>query len=227
MCVYILNETLTNPLQVQEVKNVPMYEHACKCHYPHDPKCDACLRARILAKSNTSNDEDLIVRGSEKGYVYSMDYVGPYSPDVDGNIYGLVGVETGHTNYGITSLTKDREASTSLQGFKLHRNQLRRMGCEDRDIVRLHHDCDKSFEGELKQYLIDEHIEDTNTGGYNPSANSRVERRNRAIKQAFRAALFYATGGLGYYNALWGPGLRFATEAINNNEDTTGRNYYR
>ena len=33
-------------------------------------------------------------------------------------IYGLVGVETGHTNYGITSLTKDREAKTSLQGFK-------------------------------------------------------------------------------------------------------------
>ena len=101
------------------------------------------------------------------------------------------------------------------------------MGCEDRDIVRLHHDCDKSFEGELKQYLIDENIEDTNTGGYNPSANSRVERRNRAIKQAFRAALFYATGGLGYYNALWGPGLRFATESINYNEDTTGRNYHK
>ena len=53
----------------------------------------------MMAKSNTSNDDDLAVGGSEKGYVYSMDYVGPYSPDVDGNIYGLVGVETGHTNY--------------------------------------------------------------------------------------------------------------------------------
>jgi len=210
-----------------KVKSVPMYEHACRCHCPHDPKCDACLRARMMAKSNTSNDDDLVVRGSEKGYVHSMDYVGPYSPDVDGNIYGLVGVETGHTNYGMTSLTKDREANTSLQGFKIHRNKLRRMGCEGKDIVRLHHDCDKSFEGELKQYLIDENIEDTNTGGYNPSANSRVERRNRAIKQAFRAALFYATGGLGYYNALWGPGLKFATEAINYNEDTTGRNYHK
>ena len=37
--------------------------------------------------------------------------------------------------------------------------------------------------------------------------------------------MFYATGGLGYYNALWGPGLKFATDAINYN-DTTGRNYY-
>ena len=90
--------------------------------------------------------------------------------------------------------------------FKLHRNKLRRMGCEDRDIVRLHHDCDKSFEGELKQYLADENIEDTNTRGYNPSANPRVERRNRAIKQAFRAALFYDTGGLGYIMLFGGQG---------------------
>ena len=40
-----------------------------------------------------------------------------------------------------------REAKTSLQGFKIHRNKLRSMGHEDKDIVRLHHDCDKSFEG--------------------------------------------------------------------------------
>ena len=39
------------------------------------------------------------------------------------------------------------------------------MGYEGKDIVRLHHDCDKSFEGDLKQYLIDENIEDTNTRG--------------------------------------------------------------
>ena len=53
----------------------------------------------------------------------------------------------------------------SLQGFKIHRNKLRSMGHEDKDMVRLHHDCDKSFEGDLKQYLIDDNIEDTNTGG--------------------------------------------------------------
>ena len=204
-----------------------VYEHNCRCHIPHDKRCDACLRARMMAKSNTSNDDDLVIGGSDKGYVYSMDYVGPYTPDVDGNIYGLVGVETGHTNYGITSLTKNRESSTSLQGFKVHRNKLKQLGHDDKDIVRLHHDCDKSFEGELKQYLIDEHIEDTDTGGYNPAANSRVERRNRSIKEAFKAALFFATGGLSYYNALWGPGLKFATCAVNTNDDSSGRNYYR
>jgi len=215
------------PKTRRKPKDDTIYGHTCRCHIPHDKKCDACLRARMMSKSNTSNDDDLVIGGSEKGYVYSMDYVGPYSPDIDGNIYGLVGVETGHTNYGMTSLTKNRESNTSLQGFKIHRNKLRQIGHDDKDIVRLHHDCDKSFEGELKQYLIDENIEDTDTGGYNPSANSRVERRNRSIKEAFKAALFYATGGLSYYNALWGPGLKFATCAVNNNDDSSGRNYYK
>ena len=215
------------PKTKRKYKGCTVYEHNCRCHMPHDKRCEACLRARMMAKSNTSNDDDMVVGGSDKGYVYSMDYVGPYTPDVDGNIYGLVGVETGHTNYGITSLTKNRESSTSLQGFKIHRNKLRQLGHDDKDIVRLHHDCDKSFEGELKQYLIDEHIADTDTGGYNPAANSRVERRNRSIKEAFKAALFFATGGLSYYNALWGPGLKFATCAVNNNDDSSGRNYYK
>ena len=107
--------------------------------------------------------------------------------------------------------------------------QLRQIGHDDKDIVRLHHDCDKSFEGELKQCLIDENIEDTDTGGYNPSANSGqregIDLLN--IKEAFKAALFYATGGLSYYNALWGPGLKFATCAVNNNDDSSGRNYYK
>ena len=43
-----------------ECKSVPMYEYACRCHCPHDPKCDACLRARMMAKSNTSNDDGLV-----------------------------------------------------------------------------------------------------------------------------------------------------------------------
>ena len=66
----------------------------------------------------------------------------------------------------------------------------------------------------------------TNTGGYNHQANSRVERRNRSIKQAFKAALFNATAGLQYYNSLWGVGLKHANEAVNYNTDTTNRNYY-
>ena len=35
-----------------------LYEHNCRCHFPHDPEnCESCLRARMMAKKNTKNDE--------------------------------------------------------------------------------------------------------------------------------------------------------------------------
>ena len=36
-----------------------------------------------------------------------IDYIGPYIPDVDGNILGMTGVEGGRTNYGMIRLSKD------------------------------------------------------------------------------------------------------------------------
>ena len=84
---------------------------------------------------------------------------------------------------------------------------------------------DGSFEKHFKTYITDELIEDTNTGGYTPQINSRVERRNRTIKQAFKAALFNATAGLPYYNALWGSGIKHACKSVNVNTDTQGMSY--
>ena len=204
-----------------------IYEHNCKCHIPHDPaRCDACMRARMMAKYNTSNPMDGDIKGGDKGYVYSLDYIGPYEPDVDGNIYGLVGVEVAHTNYGIVTLTKDKEAATTLEEFKAHQLKIHKLSKDAKKIVRIHHDKDGSFEREFSAYMLDHEIENTNTGGYNPQGNSRVERRNRSIKQAFKAALLYATGGLPYYNSLWGWGIKFAMNAVNYNDDSTGRNYH-
>ena len=62
-----------------------LYEHACKGH-PHDPLCPACVRARLTAKANTKNDEDMIIKGSDDGAVMGIDYIGPYIKDVDGNV---------------------------------------------------------------------------------------------------------------------------------------------
>ena len=229
MCSNGIDKTAKNDLKQNRNRSITqsLYEHNCRCHLPHDPSnCEACLRARMMAKSNTSNSEWDDIRGKDKGYVYSMDYIGPYTPDIDGNIYGFVGVEVAHTNYGNITLSKNKEATTTRDMFKQHRTRLRTIGKDEKDIVRIHHDCDTSFKAEFEEYIESELIEDTNTGGYNPQANSRVERRNRSIKQAFKAALFNATAGLPYYNALWGVGLIFANEAVNKNTDTTGRNYY-
>ena len=39
--------------------------------------------------------------------------------------------------------------------------------------------------------------------------------------------MFMATGGLPYYYSLWGPGISYAMQMNNINDDSTGRNYYK
>ena len=107
-----------------------------------------------MAKKNTKNDTWDDVKGKDKGYVYSVDYIGPYSPDVDFHIYGFVGVEVAHTNYGIVTLSKNKESDTTRDMLKLHRAELRHKGKDDKDIVRIHHDCDGSFEKHFKTYFF-------------------------------------------------------------------------
>ena len=107
-----------NPVQAKAKKSNKdrsdtLYEHACKGH-PYDPMCPACIRSRMTAKHNTQNDGDDAVQGADKGGVLGIDYIGPYIPDVDGNIMAMTGVEAGRTNYGMVRVCKDREAATSL-----------------------------------------------------------------------------------------------------------------
>ena len=63
----------------------------------------------MTAKPGHRKSVDDLVTGSEKGFVLGVDYIGPYSPDVDGNIWGFVGVEVAHTQYGFVDLTTDKE----------------------------------------------------------------------------------------------------------------------
>ena len=50
-----------------------------------------------------------------KGYLLGVDYIGKYTPDVDGNMYAMTGVEMS-TRYGMVVLTKDCKAETSIAG---------------------------------------------------------------------------------------------------------------
>ena len=63
----------------------------------------------------------------------------------------MINVECG-TNYGQVALLHDKESTTALNSFKQQRAHLKSEG--GKDIVRVHHDCDKSFDGEFKEYLI-------------------------------------------------------------------------
>ena len=231
--VEVINKTKekVHPVQAKAKKqdkdrSDTLYEHACKGH-PYDPMCPACIRSRMTAKHNTKNDDGDSVQGSDKGAVLGIDYIGPYIPDVDGNILAMTGVEAGRTNYGMIRLSNNREASTSLKLYEEMSREYKSMSKDDVDIVRVHHDNDKSFEGVCSDAWRKNKIIDTNTGGYNPQANSRVERRHRSIKELFKACMFMATGGLPYYYTLWGPGIKYAMYMVNINDDSDGRNYYK
>ena len=39
-----------------------------------------------------------------------MPHDGPFTPDVDGSVYALVGIEVGHTDYGMVRLLPDKTA---------------------------------------------------------------------------------------------------------------------
>ena len=48
-----------------------------------------------------------------------------------------------------------------------------------------------------------------------PNNNSRTERRNRTLKECFKANHIMATGNIGVYDKLWGPGIKHANYCVN------------
>ena len=66
-------------------------------------------------------------------------------------------------------------------------------------LKEIHHDDDKSFRGEVEAYATERGWANTHTGGYNPNANSKCERRIGMLQQLFRVVLLVATGGILYY----------------------------
>ena len=67
------------------------------------------------------------------------------------------------TNHGQVALLHDKESTTALSGFKQQRAHLKREGGED--VAPVHHDCDKSFDGEFEGCLQDDLTETLNACG--------------------------------------------------------------
>ena len=199
-------------------------EHCKRGHLPHDSRCDVCVRSRFTARAGTRNKDPRQITDAGNGMVVGMDLFGPLPPDVDGHVWALIVVEVGHTDFGIVQMLKDKEAASVSEGLKLAINKLERMKKPTLGtVVRVHSDDDKSFLGAVKDYLLDKCIKQTNTGGYRPQNNSRVERRIRMLTEAFRASLLHATGGLDCYDSLWGPGLVHACDCVNRSRWSDGR----
>ena len=199
-------------------------EHCRRGHYPHDPHCSVCRQARLTAKQarrRVADDDD--DQDSVAGYVVGLDLIVPSYKDISNHEYALVGVEI-TTNYSFVVLLKNKESDTIRDAIKEIRRQLKTANNSDVtvDLVRLHSDDDASFQKHVKQYLLDEGIKQTDTGGYRPQSNSRTERRIRTLKEGVKALLTQCTGGLGIYNSLWGEALLHANHCYNRSADSSG-----
>ena len=126
-----------------------------------------------------------------------LDFVGPFEPDADDNVFALVGVEAG-TNYGMVRLLKNKDADTTRDAvIDMRRELLSKDKDRSRDIVRIHTDDDGSFQKEMREWIVEQGIQQTDTGGYRPKNNAKAERRIRTLTESFRAMLLTAAGGVG------------------------------
>jgi hypothetical protein len=208
----------------RSIINPNSHIHSAMGHAWHDPDCEVCRRARMTCKRHRRKDSEYKHDNSDKGYVLGIDYIGKYTPDVDGNMYAMTGVEV-TSKYGCVVLTKNCKAETSRDALIKMRQGLVSKGKETgRDLFAVHHDDDTSFKGEFKEYVESEKLGQTDTGGYDPKNNSLTERRHRSVKEVFKAMLLESTGGIGYYNALWGPGVVHAFDCVNNIDWHNGHN---
>ena len=203
-------------------------EHKRRNHWPHDPRCDACRRARMRASKAVRQENPRDVDGAEDGYVIGMDLKGPMPPDVDGNVWMLVATEVGRTDYAAVRLLKTKEPEAVLEAYKDIERELYSMsGDKDVKIVRIHTDRDTAFEGVFGEYIRDQHIRATDTGAFRAKSNSRTETRIRLIIQGMQAVVWQATGGCDAYDALWGPAALSVNDSINRGGFRDGRNPYK
>ena len=210
--------------RVKQPRDDPVL-HARKGH-PHDPDCVICKMARKRAPPARQRAEDHVLDEAEMGYHLSLDYAGPFEPDVDGNKYFLAGVEVAHTKYGLVQLTTDRSSQQAVTAVKKMICDLHTAGPDPKPLHRVHTDDDTSFMGEFGEFLTEEKIKQTNTGGHRPTNNAHSEKRIGLLTCCFRALLLGATGGGRYYDQLWGPGIKHANKMVNQNPWSDGISPY-
>ena len=81
----------------------------------------------------------------EKGYSVSVDFSGPFEPDVDGNTQALVGVEV-VTSKGVVGLQQTRTAADTLESLTDFESDLKSCVVDPSvGIAEFHHDDDKSL----------------------------------------------------------------------------------
>ena len=83
--------TSVGSVQSAYVARFNLEQHCADGHRPYNVKFPWCVTAGMRSKKAISVAHS--DRVCEKGYSVSVDFSGPFEPDVDGNTQALVGVE--------------------------------------------------------------------------------------------------------------------------------------
>ena len=198
------------------VVGVDLGQHNLDGHRPALPsKCPYCAQGSMRHRRAERVPHASRVEDTKEGFRISGDFTGPHDPDCDGFRSAFVGVEIGSSK-GHVGLQETQGAKETLTSIKQFESNLKRLSDDpDKEVVSFHHDNDQGFRGVVAAYGVEKGWEDTHTGGYDPNANSIVERRIGMLNQVFRVLLLSATGGHTYYESLWGRGLAYANDIIN------------
>ena len=190
-----------------------MLEHRLGGHSRYSALCPECAQGKLRARQAFRKLSGS--RANPAGRSVALDFTGPHPKGVSGGIWGLVGVEA-EDEWGYVGIQPDRTAASTLKSILDLETQLKiDSGDHNQQLVSIHHDDDKSFRGEVEAYATKKGWSNTHTGGYNPNANSKCERRIGMLQQLFRVVLLVSTGGVLYYEQLWDVGLRYSCWVIN------------
>ena len=121
-------------------------------------------------------------------------------------------------NHGLRATIgmKDKTGGTCFEAFREATCRIRQMASvSKRQVVRVHSDFDKSFESEIKKYVMNEAWLRTRTEGYDHDGNSVTERSIRRIRQANRTLLLDCTGGRQQYRELGVAAVERSTDISN------------
>ena len=110
-------------------------EYVRTYHNPYDPHCEVCRMSRMRAKQAKARGTNATVTDSDKGYVLGVDFFGPFDPDVDGYIYGMIRLEVAHTKYGMVELARTREAKEARDGLLQMMRDIKYAGPDPKEVA--------------------------------------------------------------------------------------------
>ena len=193
--------------------------HWRRGHMPKAPHalCEECAEGKYR-KGDGVKGPEAPHRDLEVGF----DLIGPLVESNDGNTYKLVG-GCATTGVGCSRGIPDKKSATimphvisMLSEMRQHHNH------PDTVTMRFHTDVDKSFDGILGRYALDNAWLRTTTEGYDSNGNAIVERRNEKLNQGLRTLLLQATGGRLYYEELWDVAMDHIHDLINHAPEAGG-----